>query len=173
MKKLDSLFLGLSQTMDRVAGFIVLPAIFFIVVVDVVLRYVFNSPLLWSLELSEWLLLLTFAFALPECTRQNGHIRMELIVNNFSHRAQAIVDILYSAGAIWIFYLLGRRSYRQFLYDFGLGRTTENLHLPVWALHFAVLFVCAVLIFYYVMRLIANAIGSEAFTRDELAGLEE
>ena len=86
METIEKVFNGVSKNLDRVAGLIILPAISVVVIVDVFLRYVFNSPFIWSLEFNEWMLLMIFALAIPECTRQNGHIRMELVISNLSPR---------------------------------------------------------------------------------------
>ena len=69
MKALDKYFMWVATALDMIGGWLVLPAITILVMIDVVLRYVFNSPFIWTLEFSEWSLLLVFLFALPECTR--------------------------------------------------------------------------------------------------------
>ena len=44
METIEKIYIGLSKNLDRVAGLIILPAISIVVIVDVFLRYVFNSP---------------------------------------------------------------------------------------------------------------------------------
>ena len=173
MEKIDRIFTAVSRTMDQISGLIILPLIFCVVIVDVVLRYLFNSPFIWALEFNTWMLLLVFIFALPECTRQNGHIRMELVVSNLSPRLQAIFDVAYVACAIWIFYMLAGHAWEEFLFDFELDRVTEYVQLPIWLHHLLMFGMCVVLIAYYALRLVASVLGSNAFSRTDAIGMED
>jgi TRAP-type C4-dicarboxylate transport system permease small subunit len=171
METIEKVFYALSRNMDRFVALIVLPAIFLVVVTDVGLRYIFNAPLIWGLEFNEWMLLMIFALAIPECTRQNGHIRMELVVMNMPPRVQAAFDAVYSVCAIWLFYLLGRHAWEEFLFDLELGRITEYVQLPIWGQQLAVFVMCVILIFYFVMRFIATVLNAKSFSRTESTGL--
>ncbi len=173
METIEKIFTGLSKNLDRVAGLIILPAISVVVIVDVFLRYVFNSPFIWGLEFNEWMLLLIFALAIPECTRQNGHIRMELVIANLPPRVQAIFDSVYVACGIAIFFLLGRHAWEEFLFDYELGRITEYVELPIWGQHLAILVMCVILVIYYVLRLIATLMNAKEFSRTESTGMED
>ncbi|MFT5180258.1 MAG: TRAP-type C4-dicarboxylate transport system permease small subunit [Alphaproteobacteria bacterium] len=171
METIEKVFYAISKNLDRFVALIVLPAIFLVVITDVFLRYVFNAPLIWGLEFNEWMLLMIFALAIPECTRQNGHIRMELVVANMPPRVQAAFDAVYSACAIWLFYLLGRHAWEEFLFDLELGRITEYVQLPIWLQQFAVFAMCVILIFYFVMRFIATLLNAKEFSRTDSTGL--
>lgn len=173
METLEKIFNGVSKNLDRVAGLIILPAISIVVIVDVFLRYVFNSPFIWSLEFNEWMLLMIFALAIPECTRQNGHIRMELVISNLSPRLQAIFDSVYVACGIAVFYLLGRHAWEEFLFDYELNRITEYVELPIWGQQLAIFIMCVILVIYYVLRLIATLVNAKEFSRTEATGLED
>jgi TRAP-type C4-dicarboxylate transport system permease small subunit len=139
MKALDKYFMWVATALDMIGGWLVLPAITILVMIDVVLRYVFNSPFIWTLEFSEWSLLLVFLFALPECTRVDGHVRMDLVTNLMTDRWRGIFSLAYFAVGFWIFYLLGRHEWDEFWFDYGFNRVTEFLELPVWVHSFAIL----------------------------------
>jgi len=173
MEKIEKAFLFVSRNLDKLGGLIVLPAISTIVIVDVFKRYVLNDPWIWSLEFNEWMLLLIFAFAIPECTRQNGHVRMELLISNLPKRSQEAMDVVYILCAITLFYLLGHHAWEEFLFDYDLGRITEFVRLPIWGHHLAIFGMCVILIIYYVLRLIATIFNFGQFTRTDSVGLEE
>ncbi len=173
METIEKIFVGLSRNLDRFSGLVVLPAVTVVVITDVFLRYVFNSPFIWSLEFNEWMLLMIFALAIPECTRQNGHIRMELVIANLSPRVQAILDSVYVACGIGLFYLLARHEWEEFLFSYELNRITEYVQLPVWGQHLAIFIMCVILIFFYVMRFIATLLGAKQFSRTEATGMED
>jgi len=173
METIEKIFVGLSRNLDRFSGLVVLPAVTVVVITDVFLRYVFNSPFIWSLEFNEWMLLMIFALAIPECTRQNGHIRMELVIANLSPRVQAMLDTVYVACGIGLFYLLARHEWEEFLFSYELNRITEYVQLPVWGQHLAIFIMCVILIFFYVMRFIATLLGAKQFSRTEATGMED
>lgn len=173
METIEKFFIGLSRNLDRLGGLVILPAVTIVVITDVFLRYVFNSPFIWSLEFNEWMLLMIFALAIPECTRQNGHIRMELVIANLSPRAQAVLDTVYVACGIGLFYLLARHEWEEFLFSYELNRITEYVQLPIWFQHLALFSMCVILIFFYVMRFIATLLGARQFSRTEATGMED
>lgn len=173
MQKIDAVFTGITNTMDRISGLVVLPAISVVVITDVFLRYIFNAPLIWALEFNEWMLLLVFALSIPECTRQNGHIRMELVVGNLSPRLQAWFDSAYVFCAIWLFYLLGRHAWEEFLFDYELDRITEYVQLPIWFHHLLIFAMCVTLILYFALRLLATILDAKEFSRTDGAGMED
>ncbi len=173
MEALERAFKFVSVNLDRIGGLIVLPAISVVVIIDVFLRYVLNSPFIWSLEFNEWMLLLLFAFAIPECTRQNGHVRMELLISSLPRRAQETMDVVYIVFALMIFFLLGRHAWEEFLFDLELDRVTEFLLLPIWAHQLAIFAMCAILIIYYLLRLIGTVLSMDQFSRTESIGMEE
>jgi TRAP-type C4-dicarboxylate transport system permease small subunit len=173
MEALENAFKFISVNLDRIGGLIVLPAVSIVVIIDVFLRYIFNSPFIWSLEFNEWMLLLIFAFAIPECTRQNGHVRMELLISSLPRRAQETMDVVYIVFALTIFFLLGRHAWEEFLFDLELERVTEFLLLPIWAHQLAIFAMCVILIIYYLLRLVATVLAMDQFSRTESVGMEE
>jgi len=173
METIEKLFKAISANLDRIAGLIILPAISIVVIIDVFLRYVFNSPFIWSLEFNEWMLLLIFALAIPECTRQNGHVRMELVISNLSPRVQSLLDIVYVACGISVFYLLGRHTWEEFLFDYDLDRITEIIKLPIWGQELVILLMCVIMVIYYVLRLIATLMNAKEFSRTDATGMED
>lgn len=173
METIEKFFFGLSRNLDRLGGLVILPAVTIVVIADVFLRYVFNSPFIWSLEFNEWMLLMIFALAIPECTRQNGHIRMELVIANLSPRTQALLDTVYVACGIGLFYLLARHEWEEFLFSYELNRITEYVELPIWGQHLALFSMCVILIFFYVMRFIATLLSAKQFSRTEATGMED
>ncbi len=167
MKRIETWLFAVTRALDIVGGWIILPMISIVVLVDVILRYVFNSPYIWTLEFSEWWLLLVFAFALPECTRRHGHIRMDLVYGQLPDRIKRYFSVVYSALALWLFYLLARHEWEEFLYDYELERVTEYLELPVWFHHVALLGMSLLLMLYFLFRMISTIFNLDSFTEEE------
>ena len=60
---------------------------------DVVLRYVFNAPLPWSIEATSMLLLVMVFGSLPYVWERGGHIRMELIYGRLRGVPRIVADL--------------------------------------------------------------------------------
>ncbi|MGY9015029.1 MAG: TRAP transporter small permease [Rhodospirillales bacterium] len=162
------IYLGkLTGFMDKVGGLVILPLISIVVILDVGLRYIFNSPFIWGLEFTEWGLLLVFLFAIPECTRTHGHVRMELLIRAVNPYSQKLLSLFYCASGMFIFFLLARHGWEEFWFDFELGRVTEYLSLPYWAWTGTMFLISVILLAYYALRIIAVFIKTDAFTHVE------
>jgi TRAP-type C4-dicarboxylate transport system permease small subunit len=61
---------------------------------DVVLRYLFNSPLLWSIEATGLLLLVMVFGSLPYVWEHGGHISMELLYTRLRGVPRIVADLL-------------------------------------------------------------------------------
>ncbi|OWZ89546.1 MULTISPECIES: TRAP transporter small permease [unclassified Ensifer] len=67
-----------------------------ILLVEVFLRYVLNSPTIWAHETTVFLCGVAFIFGGLYCTARNTHIRVVLLYDHFSPRARRIADIVIS-----------------------------------------------------------------------------
>ena len=59
---------------------------------DVILRYLFNSPIDGTFELTELMMVVTIFFALAYTESKKSHISVELIVDLLPQRSQAVID---------------------------------------------------------------------------------
>jgi TRAP-type C4-dicarboxylate transport system permease small subunit len=96
-------------------GKVILIVVWGIVCADVVMRYLFNSPIAWSVEVTEYgLVLITFLGA-PWLLKKKKHTNIDIVViyltpktqralNTITHLVGAIICMsisLYSAQATW------------------------------------------------------------------------
>ena len=76
----------------EIAGWLVV-IMMLIISYDVFMRYVFDSPTRWSLEISEYLLLAVVYFSGAWALPAGGHVRVDIIYNKLSKKTQALVEI--------------------------------------------------------------------------------
>ena len=73
---------------------------------DVVVRYIFNRPSLWVVDVASFaLLFLTFLVA-AWVLKRDGHVRMELIVDRLNPRDKLLVNGIMSVIAAVVFLLM-------------------------------------------------------------------
>jgi TRAP-type mannitol/chloroaromatic compound transport system permease small subunit len=74
-----------------------------ITVYAVVMRYGFNEPVVWGLELSLWLLIATYFMSGGHATMLHAHIRLDILYMRWSPRAKALVDVFVTGPFLFIF----------------------------------------------------------------------
>ncbi|MGV0908690.1 TRAP transporter small permease [Martelella sp. FOR1707] len=90
-----------SSLMFGVAAYVCYPAILVIISIDVVRRYVFNSPWTWSQEFASLMLFLALALSAPAAWLAGVHIRAEFVRANVSPKAKSRIE-----RVVWLLLVL-------------------------------------------------------------------
>jgi TRAP-type C4-dicarboxylate transport system permease small subunit len=142
----------LSRLLFRLGIYVMLPALVVLVTTDVVLRYVFDSPLQWARDVSGLFLLMSIAAALPHAWDRAYHIRMEVAYDRFPPRPKRLVDVLSAVAGVVFFGSMAAQAAAYVPFMIRTGETGEDLLWPLWP-YMAFMSVCAALT---AVRLIAN-----------------
>ena len=84
--------------------------IFLCVLVQVVFRYAFNSPLTWSEELARYLFIWCAFLGWIVASRRNSHLAMTFVVERLPRKAQIGLATLVQAATLFFAWLLGTRG---------------------------------------------------------------
>ena len=141
-----------SHQLFRLGSYVMLPALVVLVTLDVVLRYVFDSPLQWARDVSGLFLLMAICAVLPHAWDRSYHIRMEVVYDRFSERGKRQVDVLSAASGIVFFGMMAFQAARYVPFMIRTGETGEDLMWPLWP-YMAFMASCALVT---VARLFAN-----------------
>lgn len=97
-----SAWLARLETALVVLSALSMAAIMCIVMLDVILRYVFAAPLIWSFDLiGLYLVGAVFFFALSDTMQQHGHIALDVFVPLIPHRLRHAGQALgFAAGTV-------------------------------------------------------------------------
>ena len=90
-------------------GVVCVVAMMGLTTIDVIARYVFNSPTLWADEMSSYLLIAIVFMGLAPNVRQDGHIRIDVLTNLVSGLTRVALEVFaYGTGIVFsILMLLG------------------------------------------------------------------
>jgi TRAP-type C4-dicarboxylate transport system permease small subunit len=140
-----------------VIGCLMLFALMFVVVGDVVLRYLFNAPLQWSYEvISSYLMPGLFFFAASHTLKANGHVAVDIVHNYVERRTRYVLEAVTSVLAAPVFLLCTVVSARNTWADLASAATsTSGLALPTWTISVMLPIGFGML----TLRLVLNAIG--------------
>ncbi|MDH5534302.1 MAG: TRAP transporter small permease [Betaproteobacteria bacterium] len=143
-----------SWALDRASAYVVLPVMTVIMLMEVIGRYVFNSPFIWSLEATNHLLVIVLLFGIPECTRTNGHIRMDLLNRRMPDRARRAVEVLYALIGIMVFVLIAKKAGSEIEYLKSIPVITEFLLLPIWIYYTGIVLLSAMMVLMFALRVV-------------------
>lgn len=140
---------AVSKVFDAVAG-ISLLAVMFLVVLNIILRAFFKSPILGTYEFVGFLTSLAVGLALAHCALKNGHIAVGFLVAKLPERVRACIDGLtnITAAVFFVFCSWHMLDYAQSFAASGeVGLTTKIPFYPfVYGLAAALGLLCLVLI---------------------------
>lgn len=94
---------AISERTGRGVAYMLLP-LTLVVFIEVVSRYIFNNPLIWSHETSIYLFGGIGMIAGAYVVRHNRNIRMDIFYRRWSPRQRAVVDMV--TGLIFLAYFL-------------------------------------------------------------------
>lgn len=156
----------ISRAFDRASVYVFLPVMTAIMLMEVIGRYVFNSPFIWSLEAVNHLLIIVLLLGIPECTRTNGHIRMDLLNRRMPLWARRAVEALYAVIGIAVFALIAKKAGAEIGYLKSIPVTTEFLQLPIWLYYVGIVILSALMVLMFASRLV-RAVHAPAWDAEE------
>ncbi len=83
----------LSTYLDRAAGWL-MASVMFLVVLNVILRTIFKSPILGTYEYVGFITAMFVGLSVAYCALQNFHIAVGFLLEKFPAKVQGIVDVL-------------------------------------------------------------------------------
>ena len=127
---------------------------------DVMGRYLFNRPILGTLEIFEILLPAIVLLGLGYTQGSNAHVRVELFISHLSLRKQTILNFVTNGCALFISVLILWRGWLLTTAYWRMGRTIPTIDVPMFLPQFLVplgalllIFVLIVQMFQYLIQL--------------------
>ena len=108
----------------------VLGCMMMLTVIDVFLRYFFNSPIMASKETTEYMMVIVGFLGLAWCAVKGMHIKVQLIVQRFPEKVQAIIDITNHIIVIGLCVLIAWQAFSESLVMKELGRGSDITGIP-------------------------------------------
>ncbi len=109
---------------------IVLAGVMFLIVANVISRRLF-TPVPGTVELVEMSGAVLLAMAVAYTAIMKGHIMVGVLVDRFSPRVQAIVDLVVNTVSLYFSFLLARETFAFAAKMMQRGWATGHLNLPI------------------------------------------
>lgn len=154
-KAFTSLVTGLSLVLDKLAG-LCMVAMMVLVVANILLRVLVKRPILGTYEYVGFLAAALIGLALAYCAVQNGHIAVSFIVDRFSPKIQAVVDIVVNVTAL-CFWSLAAWYVGKYAHSMSVnGVVSPTTQMPFYPFVYLVAFGLLVLCLVLLVRLIES-----------------
>lgn len=128
-----------------------------LIVANIILRTVFNQPILGTYEVVGFLTAMGVALALAHCAFQEGHIAVSFIMERFPRKTQSMTAVLVNAVSL-VFWTAAVWSLGKFGYAMKIrGLVSPSAEIPVYPFIYLValglLGLCLVLLFKFLVSL--------------------
>lgn len=111
------------------------------VVYEVVARYFFNAPTLWSMEINQFLFCTLSLAGVGYCLLQDQHVRVDLFYQHYSEKTRAIVEMVTFPVILMLCVVLIYFGGREFLSALIEHKTSNSvMEFPLWPAWFMVPF---------------------------------
>ena len=152
LARLGRLFDYINIIMVVVSAILIL-GLTFIVGADITLRYLFNKPLGWVKEVSEYILVALGFLVAAWILKDDGHVKMDLVLNKVRPRVQTMMNII-TSGISTIVVLIITLFTLRVVVDFYRTKLVAPsvLEPPKWILLTPILVGCFLLAIQFIRR---------------------
>jgi TRAP-type C4-dicarboxylate transport system permease small subunit len=141
----------------------VLMVMIFFVAVDVIGRYAFEHPLESSYEGVQLMMVFVFAFGIAYTQRKKGHVAVDMLVNRFGQKAQAITDLLASLLCLGFLSILTWQTLVKARADLltnesTLGKIGGISYIPIYPFYYMVSLTVGVLALTFLLEFLISVV---------------
>ena len=122
--------MNIIRSVNRVLGYVAsgfLIILLMLTVIDVFLRFFFNSPITGTTEISQLMMIIIVFPALGWAAIDRAHIRVDLLTGMFPTRPRAVVSSITLLIALGVYSII---TWRSFLESAVVNRQTSLINLP-------------------------------------------
>ena len=129
-----------------------------IVVLDILLRVLFNKPILGVIELETFMLAILCFFSLAYTKIKEGHVSVDIFVGRFSQKFRLILNSIFFIFSIYLFAVISWEYVLQALEAVEVGEATVVLTWPMWPFYVLTSFGCALMALVLLNQFLENQI---------------
>ena len=105
---------------------------------NVVLRYVFQSPIFWAEELVRYLMVWVIFVGGSQATKKGGHVAVDAVTRLLSRKANDRLALAVNIFALGFLGVLFWYSGEQVLRVRAAAQTSPALEIPMWLVYLAI-----------------------------------
>lgn len=136
----------------------VLTFMMLLTVSDVIMRFLFNSPILGTVELTEYLMIPVVFLGLAWCAVRRENIKVDILIRKLNPRPRSILDSITCFFSLVIMIFITWQSYSEMAYVKESSKVSDILHIPAYPFYIVLTLSCFLLCIVLLENLIENII---------------
>jgi TRAP-type C4-dicarboxylate transport system permease small subunit len=124
----------------NVFGLGILCLMMMLTVADVLFRYTLNEPILGTIELTEYMMLIIFYFGFSWCHINKRNVRIDFFVKHLPQRVQVFFDCIAVLLGLGIFSLVAWQGFIGAGEVWEFYKTSDVLKIPAYPFHLVLAF---------------------------------
>ncbi len=104
----------------------------FVICYEVVARYVFNSPTIWSLELSVLIVLPAVFLAVGYGLKEGSHVKVEFLLNFLSAKTCQVLEIASNFFVLVYSLVFVRYGMDMLEHTYSMSEKSSMMNMPLW-----------------------------------------
>ena len=121
-------FLTCIENTVIIAGLLIM---FFVLLAQIIMRYMFNSPLTWSEETARFIFVYVNFVGISFAYHRQAHIRMEAVVKLLPLRIRKLLDMGIQAGTILLFLYMIPFSFKVIRIQAEVRSTATHIPMSI------------------------------------------
>lgn len=160
---INNLILKLSKLFNYIGVCVILFMMFF-TATDVLLRYLFNSPIEGAYEAIELMMAVSFCFGIAYTQRQKGHVSVDLLTQKLNERKKNYLKFIVSLLCLLLCILITWQSFLKANVAFSSKESTYGGigpfgHIPIFPFIYLTSSACLIFTFELFVDLIISLKG--------------
>jgi len=117
----------------HLVGAVITAAMMFLVTAAVIMRYVFNRPILGDLETITAMLVLLISFSLAYCAVTKTHVSVTALVTRLPYRVQTVINVVNNVLTLAFVTLIAWYSVEQAIVLWNRGTSSIIFNIPLFS----------------------------------------
>lgn len=134
----------ISKILSRAAS-VILFLMMLLTIADVFLRKVFSRPIMGTVEVTEFMMVILVFFSLSQTEVLNRHVKVDLVMSRFGERTQGLIDMITQFVCFVLFVGI---TWSTLIYSATMrasGEVSQDLWIPIYPFVYIVAVGCALL----------------------------
>jgi TRAP-type C4-dicarboxylate transport system permease small subunit len=136
----------------------VLTIMMLLTVSDVLLRYLFNRPILGTLELTEYMMVPVVFLGLAWCAARRENIKVDILISRLKTRPRAILDSITCFLSLVVMVFITWQNFMETGNIWESYRVSDILHVPAYPFFVVLTLGCFLLCVVLVINLVENIV---------------
>jgi TRAP-type C4-dicarboxylate transport system permease small subunit len=123
---------GLVSRILLIIGASFLSAMMFLVMADVLLRYVFSKPISGAYEIVQYMMAIVIPFGIVYCAHEKGHVSVDVLFDLLPKKTQDILNCIIYLIVLVLFILIAWQNILFVSENYESGYTSPIIYVPAY-----------------------------------------